>query len=81
MRITIDTKEDSPEDIRKAIQLLSHLVEGKTESKSDKTRNIFEDTQKTEGSVFGAIFDSGEKKEPEAKPDDTDEEVLRIIPY
>ena len=55
MKITIDTKEDSPEEIRKAIQLLSNLIGEKHE---DKAGNIFEgDAPKAEGSVFGNIFD------------------------
>ncbi|MBD3355486.1 hypothetical protein GF361_05935 [Candidatus Woesearchaeota archaeon] len=40
MKITIDTKEDSSEDIRKIISLLSTLVE----RSSSKSRNIFEDS-------------------------------------
>jgi hypothetical protein len=38
MKITIDTKEDSAEEIRKAIHLLSALVQGRA-----KSSNIFED--------------------------------------
>ncbi len=40
MKITIDTKEDSSEDIRKIISLLSTLVE----RSSSQSRNIFEDS-------------------------------------
>jgi len=40
MKITINTKEDSNEDIRKVISLLSTLVKHRTESQ--KTSNIFE---------------------------------------
>ena len=36
MKITIDTKEDSHEDIRKIIALLSRMIE------SEQPRNIFE---------------------------------------
>jgi len=39
MKITIDTKEDSPSDIRKIIALLSKMTEGD----SGHSRNIFED--------------------------------------
>ena len=42
MRITIDTKEDSPEDIRKAIELL-HSLANKS-GYTPKSRNIFEDS-------------------------------------
>lgn len=40
MRITIDTKEDSPEDIHKAIELLSKLSGNRHVSQ----RNFFEDS-------------------------------------
>ncbi len=38
MQITIDTKKDSPEEIKKAIELLSVLAQGKA-----RHSNIFED--------------------------------------
>ncbi len=37
MKITIDTKEDSQEEIRHAIRLLSHLLEGQGASALIKT--------------------------------------------
>ena len=40
MKITIDTKEDSPEEIKKVVAMLSHLIE----NQSSQPRNIFEDT-------------------------------------
>ena len=40
MKITIDTKEDSSEDIRKVIALLSKMIEDSPTSSS----NIFEDS-------------------------------------
>ena len=40
MKITIDTKEDSPEDIRKTVAFLSSLADGAKEHHS----NIFEDS-------------------------------------
>jgi len=39
MKITIDTKEDSHEDLRKVIAMLSKLIEG-----SEHHSNIFEDS-------------------------------------
>ena len=39
MKITIDTKEDSSQDIRKVIALLSKMIEDSSENHS----NIFED--------------------------------------
>jgi hypothetical protein len=87
MKISIDTKEDTPEDIRKAIQLLSGLVE----TKKEHYRSIFEEEKKQdngmgnpETNIFGGIFeqpkieDSG-KKDDEKQP--TYDERIRIIPY
>ena len=57
MQITIDTKKDSPEEIKKAIQLLSVLVQGRV-----KNSNIFEDDtppptpDPTRGNAFANIF-------------------------
>ncbi len=45
MKITIDTKEDSPADIRKVIALLSKMIEGGVEHHS----NIFEDSSPSLG--------------------------------
>ncbi|MBI2576724.1 hypothetical protein HYV84_05915 [Candidatus Woesearchaeota archaeon] len=60
MKITIDTKEDSPEEIQKAIHLLSSLLE----QRSYGQRNIFDGSdpslqvaqQASQGGVFGNIF-------------------------
>ena len=46
MKITIDTKEDSPADIRKVIALLSKMIEDSPTHNS----NIFEDPSPTLGS-------------------------------
>lgn len=43
MRITIDTKDDSHEDIRKVISLLQGMIRHNESSGSDPSRNIFED--------------------------------------
>lgn len=42
MKITIDTKEDSHEEIRKVIRMLTHLVGEQPETNAP--RNIFEDS-------------------------------------
>jgi len=86
MKITIDTKEDSPEEIKKVVAMLSHLIENKP-----AYTNIFEDssstlpsetsTESTEsqpGNIFGAMFgdsstestDTQEKEEPEEPSED-----------
>ena len=45
MKITIDTKEDTPTDIRKVIALLSKMIDG-----SEHHSNIFEDSSPGLGS-------------------------------
>jgi len=57
MKITIDTKEDSPTDIRKVIALLSKMIEDSSERRS----NIFEDS----GSSLGNSDSSDEEKTSE----------------
>ena len=44
MKISIDTKEDSPDDIRKVVALLSSLVSKSVYKTVEKNRNIFEDS-------------------------------------
>jgi hypothetical protein len=64
MKISIDTKEDSHEDIRKVIKMLQHLVneEAYSNYQSSNSGNMFSDNKpeaapSSEGiSVFGAMF-------------------------
>lgn len=66
MKITIDTREDSPEDMRKVIALLSTLIEGREKQHS----NIFEDSaspslessEPSIGNAFANMFGSGSEK-------------------
>lgn len=60
MQISIDTSRDSKEDILKAINLL-HSIIGEHPT---TTKNLFDAPQPTvesQGSVFGALFDSMDK--------------------
>ncbi len=69
MKITIDTKEDSPAEIQKAIQLLSSLLE---QHQYGGQRNVFDGSdpslqvapQASQGGVFGNIF--GDQSSPPA---------------
>ncbi|HLC96074.1 MAG TPA: hypothetical protein VJH97_02020 [Candidatus Nanoarchaeia archaeon] len=87
MKISIDTKEDTHEDIRKVIRMLQHLVgEGVV---TNAPRNIFEDPDSfgassdssaanpSESGVFGNMFESGATV-PEIRPK---EKIPEIIPY
>ncbi len=59
MKITIDTKEDSAEDIRKVISLLSTLIGESAISlspgKSQSSPNIFENSPAADN-IFGSMF-------------------------
>ena len=60
MKITIDTKEDSHEEIRKVIRMLSSLV---GEEMRTNQGNIFEDNAPSEtsksGDLLGSLFGGG----------------------
>ena len=60
MKITIDTKEDSPSDIRKVISLLSRMIE------NNQNSNIFEDSGSdafSEKNAFANMFANDSKKD------------------
>ena len=71
MKITIDTKEDSHQEIKKVIALLTHLI-----GETPQTKNIFDNSKPTEESnnLF-SIFDNPPTPPPENK------EKPKIIPY
>ena len=96
MKITIDTKEDSHDEIRKVIRMLQHLV---GESSISNQGNIFGDSSSSSSSsndsssglsAFGAMFgDDSSKVQGDSYSSDTissekkkafDEES-EIIPY
>jgi len=81
MQITIDTKKDSPEEIKKAIQLLSVLVQGHV-----KHSNIFEDDSTPPPgpaptrNAFADMF--GGTPPPTPSPEKQEEkEDIKIIEY
>ena len=82
MQITIDTKKDSPEDIKKAIHLLSVLVQGKIHS-----TNIFEDSSPTtepepqSGNAFANIFGSDKPIVELEKEPEKEEEKPQLMEY
>ena len=82
MQITIDTKKDSPEDIKKAIHLLSVLVQGKTHS-----TNIFEDSspviepESGPGNAFANIFGSDKPVVELEKQAEKEEEKPQLMEY
>lgn len=77
MKITIDTKEDSHEEIKKIIKMLSSLVEEETFTNQG---NIFEDKSSEVGNqnMFG-LFDNKNQNTPaEESKEEKDKEDLDI---
>ncbi len=63
MKITIDTKEDSHEDIRKILALLSQMV-----NKEVPSSNVFENPTSSELPNLMSIFDSSSQTPQPAEP-------------
>ncbi|RME53676.1 hypothetical protein D6783_01300 [Candidatus Woesearchaeota archaeon] len=88
MQITIDTKKDSPDEIRKAIAFLEHVIANQSGRATSQTSNIFTNDAAPsltttasqdgaqQGSIFG-IFDNEESSSQENDKDDTPQ----VIPY
>jgi len=89
MQITIDTKKDSPEEIKKAIQLLSVLVQGKA-----RHSNIFEDDSSTpppqpdpiggsgdSGNAFANLFGNTPPPAPSPEKQEEKKESPSVILY
>lgn len=81
MKITIDTRHDHPDDIKKVVALLTHLSGRKPAanfetSKPAQIKNIFEE-QGVQETGFASMFGSADRK-PEC---DEPEEKIEIVPY
>ena len=63
MKITIDTKEDSAEEIKKLIKMLSSLI-GKEYKSGDENKEI----QEVSEGMFNMFDSSAEEKKEEDKP-------------
>ena len=78
MKITIDTKEDSPEDIRKVISLLSNLIENSNSIQQDD--NIAQqEEQKNSNDAFANLFNDPVPQKEEKE--EQDNEQIEIVPY
>ena len=81
MEIKIDTKKDSPEDIRKTIEFLKTLIDASSRSSSEF--NASSDAASGMANIFGdtpvlsnePIKSSGNEEEEEEK------EKIELIPY
>ncbi len=81
MKITIDTKEDSHEEIRKVIKMLSSLI-GEREIFSNQP-NIFEDNSEPSSafaSMFGSASTPSEESKEEVKVGES-EEIPEVVEY
>lgn len=82
MQLTIDTKRDSAEEIRRAIEFLQRFVEGQGSASS----NIFDDSPQAGGGLFG-MFDDMPTTPPDDGPNDEDpspdesDPSVEIVPY
>ena len=95
MKITIDTKEDSHEEIRKVIGMLQNLVglqkvysNQKNIFEKSNSGDILEDNEQSpeqpSGNVFGNLFgdNSGQNQQEQTEQEEeTKEETPEIIPY
>jgi len=81
MIISIDTKADSTEDIKKVIRLLAHLIGEHPTSNQDIFNAAAPATETSNiGSVLGNMFnDSVEKTDQQTT--ETKEDIPEVIPY
>jgi hypothetical protein len=80
MEICIDTKKDSSDDIKKAIEFLQKFVDGGSSGSGSASFNLGSDVSGSMGSIFGDDQNSGSDKKDDSKKRFSDDEV-RIIPY
>jgi len=92
MKITIDTKEDSPADIRKVIALLSKMIEESPEHYSDIFGKSNPSSESSEKNAFANMFGdnnmpilplglSSEKIKEKESSEESSEETPTIIEY
>lgn len=86
MIITINTKEDSKEEIKKAINMLNRLVEHPEQAEFNPVLpgNFSDDNKKGTESSQGGIFGLFENPAPEPKPEENtedSEEKIEVYDY
>ena len=83
MKIKIDTKEDSTEDIRKVVAMLSHLID----QQKTTSRNVFEDpnpevpttSETSQQNIFGNIFGDSPSTSTEENSEEPKEETPKDV--
>jgi hypothetical protein len=82
MKISIDTKHDRPEDIRKVIELLAHLSGDRPRTNFEtKPRSLFEDTSQETASAFASMFGAADSRQDVQESQEEPEDKIEIIPY
>ena len=79
LKITIDTKEDSHEDIKKIVALLSQMI-GK-DSVTNSPQNLFENSSSSELPNLMAMFDSSNQNTTSAAPEQKIKRVPNVELY
>jgi len=81
MQITIDTKHDSHEDIKKVIRLLSHLI-NEPDIKINQP-NIFEDKKEPTAAFLNMFGDAPEIKSNQKKEEENTEsdDIPQVVEY
>ena len=85
MKITIDTKHDSKEDIEKIIELLNKVINSsfQQETYSNDDNNNYDNLESSEP-VFGNLFDqptSIEEKQEEKEKEDKTVSIHELMTY
>jgi len=83
MKITIDTKEDSKEEIRKLIQMLSSLLGEEVKINQEASKDLFssEEGNKAFFNMFSDTEPKAESEKKEAKDEEEREEIPSVVSY
>lgn len=81
MRIIIDTKIDTKEDLQRAIRILQSLIDEKNLDQSQQ-ENVIEGEQPSIGNILGDFFENKTENKSEPQKKEVDEkEKHRIEEY
>jgi len=96
IQITIDTAKDSPEDIKKAIELLSSLTNSRVRSNSDlftntetesssssfsNTTSSSTNTQSNSGGVFNMFNNNPSQETKSQEQDEQEPSKVQVLKY
>jgi hypothetical protein len=82
MEIKIDTKKDSPDDIRKTIEFLKTLV-GLSSSSNSSDFNSNSDSASAMAGLFGdaPVLSNETTKSSDGEEDEEEKEKIELVPY